>query len=126
MGVLRRVDINWSVVVGTMIDLPMVTGIRGLGRTERSGYPRAVQGIEELDSDIGELGIGNHQGAPAVDHRVPGIERTNRANLSSDHFDPNNTVRPIGREDFHRAGPPGFMNNPFLCSGIPSVDQTVA
>ena len=112
MGVLWRVYTNRAMVIGERPG-PVVPYATRLGITKSGGAAYPITGVEELDSDVGEVGIGDHACAGTVTDWMPGVEGANLALRSSVYLDSAHPMGPVNDCQFTRAGNPGLMGDPF-------------
>ena len=88
-----------------------------------SRFAHPIPRIEELQTDVGEIGIGDHQRPGAIANRMPGIERGDPSLHTRVNVDAADPVGPIDKSQFTCAGNPRFMGNPFAKCAL--VEPTV-
>ena len=106
-----------------MADVPGVARVTCSGIAKCGRSVRAIW-TEELQSEVWFC-VGDHECPSAVDHRVPGVERADLANVSALAVHANDAVWPVGRQYLACARPRCPAYDPLLLRNVATRNQPV-
>ena len=114
MRVLRRIDLDRAVVVRTVVSIPVLAFVARLRQAEQLRRTDPIVGVKHLQAAIGKRRIRHHPRAIPADHRMPSVERTDRAHGPSIDIDADDPVRPARRQQLALARMPGLVDDPLV------------